>query len=124
VIVPPSWTSTVTWSPAFRCARSINAASRINPDELPIFEIVLTLMSNYVLQRGAVKQVGQKGPWEQSAVAASPGLVRPLQIQEVLQFMKDEKPSRILLFTGVVAAMVVLVWQARMITELRAQVVE
>lgn len=30
------------------------------------------------------------GAWEQSAIAVSPGLVRLLRIQEVLQFMKDE----------------------------------
>ncbi len=51
VIVPPSWTSTFTWSPAFRCARSINAASNMTPCELPIFVIVLTMLLNYVLHR-------------------------------------------------------------------------
>jgi hypothetical protein len=46
VIVPPSWTSTFTWSPAFKFARSINAASNINPCELPILEIVRTMRFN------------------------------------------------------------------------------
>src|SRR5438128_372544 len=49
VIVPPSWTSTLTWSPAFRCARSINAASNMTPCELPILVIFLTMLLNYVL---------------------------------------------------------------------------
>src|SRR6266571_963543 len=61
VIVPPSWTSTFTWSPAFRCARSINAASNITPCELPIFVIVLTMLLNYVLHRILSSQLACEG---------------------------------------------------------------
>jgi hypothetical protein len=59
VIVPPSWTSTFTWSAALKRARSINAASRINRCALPILKIVLAMMLNDVLRAGGLKQAGQ-----------------------------------------------------------------
>jgi hypothetical protein len=42
-IDPPSCTVTVTWSPTFTRARSISAASKMIPWELPTFEIVLVM---------------------------------------------------------------------------------
>jgi len=42
-IEPPSCRVTVTWSPTFTRARSMSAASKMIPCELPIFEIVLVM---------------------------------------------------------------------------------
>ena len=40
MMVPPSWTVTVSRSPALTRARSISELSKIMPCELPTFEIV------------------------------------------------------------------------------------
>jgi hypothetical protein len=42
-IEPPSCTVTVTWSPTFTRARSMSAASKMIPCELPTLEIVLVM---------------------------------------------------------------------------------
>jgi hypothetical protein len=42
-IEPPSCTVTVTWSPTFTRAKSMSAASKMMPCELPTFEIVLVM---------------------------------------------------------------------------------
>ena len=72
VIVPPSCTSTFTWSPAFRCANSMSAASNIRPCELPILVIVLTMTSNYVLQA----ECQAAGSWRRPGTSSAMGRVR------------------------------------------------